>query len=180
MDNNWRTALFEQALSDYRMMIRLIHTDSVEDCHRLHYLLMASEKIAKAFTSNGANPPELKHEALTKFLQMAHHIGALQQACDMTDTHKFIIYLRSLQSIAQRLEKLAPQGKEQLPNPEYPWEEREIGRQGDIHVHIRVPARHDFSLEWQNNAASIGKFMQFLDVCFKIAHRNLTDPRVVS
>ena len=45
---DWRTAYLEQAKSDYAMLLKL-NRDEAPLCHRLHYLQMTTEKMAKGF-----------------------------------------------------------------------------------------------------------------------------------
>lgn len=68
---SWRTAYFVQAQSDYRVFREFRRRADIEICHKLHYLQMATEKLAKAFLSphTGGAPPRV-HTALARFLRM--------------------------------------------------------------------------------------------------------------
>jgi hypothetical protein len=44
----WREAFRQQALSDYAVFRHLTRVADIPVCHRLHYLQMATEKLAKS------------------------------------------------------------------------------------------------------------------------------------
>ena len=68
----WREAFLRQAESDYRIFRDLNHSQaSVPVCHQLHYLQMATEKLAKALTCPDAGyPPKATHVAFARFLRI--------------------------------------------------------------------------------------------------------------
>ena len=48
MANDWRSAFFKQAKSDFQLFKKLAEDDNVPHCQKLHYLLMTTERCQKA------------------------------------------------------------------------------------------------------------------------------------
>jgi hypothetical protein len=68
---DWRTAYLTQAKSDYAMLLKLIREEAPL-CHRLHYLQMTTEKMAKGFLTKKGGPRYAKtHDAFAKFVKIA-------------------------------------------------------------------------------------------------------------
>ena len=66
---DWRSAYLEQAKSDFTMF-QVIQDAPL--CHRLHYLQMATEKLAKGFlTPPGGARYGKTHDAFVRFLRVA-------------------------------------------------------------------------------------------------------------
>lgn len=76
------------------------------------------------------------------------------------------------QSVSRYIENLAPSGIE-LPNPEYPWEERKLN-ENTIQVIVHVPASHKWP-EWDRSLAEIVKLLEFLEGCFRAVEQELTE-----
>jgi hypothetical protein len=55
----WRDAFLKQAHSDYSVYKKLNEL-RLPLCHKLHYLQMATEKLAKAYQCNNRNTPPKK------------------------------------------------------------------------------------------------------------------------
>jgi hypothetical protein len=72
MASSWREAFYLQARSDYDLLL-LLNEQGAPLCHRLHYLQMATEKLAKGFQSDPAtnNRPIRSHAAFVRFMQLA-------------------------------------------------------------------------------------------------------------
>ncbi len=154
---DWRSSYLEQAKSDYAMftMIR----DQAPLCHSLHYLQMATEKLAKGFlTQPGGTRYARTHNALVKFMRVSKTRPEFQAACRFKQSRQFTAYVDSLLSIAQKVEDLSPEGEDH-PNPEYPWE---------INGVIVIPSEYHFSDMAIENPKMI-KLLQFVDDCFEIA-----------
>lgn len=175
-NHNWRTAFFTQAFSDYKLLIFLARhgmTDDgyrVEECHKLHYLQMTAEKLAKGFMTNGLNPPEFDHTMLARFFRdvLPKHQG-LRKFLGFADDASFKHYLNGFEEIVHYIASLAPGGKRQdknraPENPEYPWETR-AWRNG-IAIQMHVPCEHDWE-KWQTT--EMIKFLEFLDKCIGYA-----------
>ena len=117
---DWRTSYLEQAKSDYGVFTLLRNQASL--CHSLHYLQMATEKLAKGFlTRPGGTRYGRTHDALVKFMRLSKTRPEFQAACRFTQSGQFTAYVDSLLNIAQQVEDLSPEGGDH-PNPEYPWE----------------------------------------------------------
>jgi len=156
--HNWRTAFLAQAKSDFNVLVRLFQGRESERCHRLHYFLMASEKLAKGYLTNGKERPQPTHEALVRFLRQAHLFRDLRKRCRMTSKRQFQHYLVGLLPIAQEAENLFPRANEPKPNPEYPWQGTEDS--------ICVPCEYAFAdWEWDKPRSKFIKIMEFLESC---------------
>ena len=69
----WREAFLEQARSDFAMF-DLLNEAKVPQCHVLHYLQMATEKLAKALSLSprSQEAPPFTHAILVVQMQMIH------------------------------------------------------------------------------------------------------------
>ncbi|MCX7014538.1 MAG: hypothetical protein NTW86_18640 [Candidatus Sumerlaeota bacterium] len=178
MSWNWRTGLLAQALSDYRVFLCLgAMMDEVEMCHRLHYLQMAAEKLAKGLLSSGTTPPKLDHSAFKSFVLEADKFVALSRACNFgDDTKAFKRFLKRLTPVAKRIASLAPEGVG-APNPEYPWEERLLGEHNGIQVQVHVPSLESWS-DWRPDLPEIVETLGFLKGCFQAVEAELSEANV--
>lgn len=136
---DWHRAFLEQARSDHAVLRRLSRLP-VEDCHRLHYLQMVSEKLAKAMLTRpgGGSPPAASHAVLVRMLQVLKARPDLRRQLGFSDAASFKSYIDSLLDLAGKIEGLAPAlaGFTQ-PNAEYPWQDPGASE-------VQVPARYDF------------------------------------
>jgi hypothetical protein len=156
--HNWRTAFLAQSKSDLQMLVHLLREKQSERCHRLHYFLMAAEKLAKGYLTNGQRQPQPTHEALVRFLRQAHLFKDLRRRCRMTSKRQFGQYLAGLLPIAHEAENLIPRADTQKPNPEYPWQTTN----GAVHV----PCEYPFSdWGWDKPRPKIIKLAEFLESC---------------
>ncbi len=171
---NWRTGLLAQARSDYRMYLRLNGlSESIDQCHSLHFLQMATEKLAKGLMSNAATPPALTHKAFQRFVQQAYRHESIKISCGFEeDEAGFILYLRGIQAVARSIENLAPSGIES-PNPEYPWEERRLDG-NTIQIIVHTPESHRW-LEWDMRLPEIIRLLEFLEGCFRVVEQELLE-----
>ena len=137
---DWRNAFLDQARSDHAILVRLADP-AVEYCHRLHYLQMISEKLAKAYSTppGSTAPPPTIHSAFVRMLQILKSRPEIRRQLGFDDATRFKSYIDSLLDLVRKIERLAPsQAGLTLPNPEYPWE--------DMSTHqIQVPARFGFA-----------------------------------
>lgn len=122
---NWREAFFQQAQSDYRVLCKMEDDGEIEESHRLHYLQMMTEKLAKGYfadLSPDSPPPKATHAALVNLLQMLKQLSHVRRRLGMEDAHRFTAYIDSLLPLAGQIQSLAPAiAGTQAPNPEYPW-----------------------------------------------------------
>lgn len=81
MPPDWRKPFGAQAHSDYKTYEILRKTLGVERCHQLHYLQMATEKLAKTFLTRPFSPPKLTHTTFAKFVRFAKGMPGIQREC---------------------------------------------------------------------------------------------------
>ncbi len=134
----WREAFLRQARSENEMRHRL-NDPKVEYSHRLHYLQMVAEKLAKAGLSSpaDADPPKTGHNAIVRYLQTLKGQAFMRRKLGMK-RNAYRKFIDSILPQAYSLERLAPSAAGiTRPNPEYPW--RDPGT-GDI----SAPIDYDF------------------------------------
>lgn len=121
----WAEAFRRQAASDYQVFKQFSAAGSrVAVCHRLHFLQMATEKLAKSFlVGDSSEPPRQTHQALVTFLRVVSSRPEIRVRLKFgNDPKQFRAYINKLVPLAARIEDLAPAGgKTGRSNPEYPW-----------------------------------------------------------
>jgi hypothetical protein len=161
MPNSWRSAFLKQAQADFTMAKKLRRQGDAT-CHWLHYLQMATEKLAKGYTcSELGNAPPHTHSGFTRFIQKgAPSDGRLWAVWgrDLKSRRVFRTQVRRLVPVARLIESLAPALAQSGPNPEYPWED--LGG-------IQVPVEYPFSELSEKSAPQIENLFRFLDTCFR-------------
>jgi len=118
----WQLAFLRQGRSDWETYQR-IDDPAWPTCHRLHFLQMATEKLAKALLIAGDMPLDKithTHAAFVKFMRVARKNHNLQKELGMTYS-QIIAHFNRLLPIAREIEILAPTLAQVGPNPEYPW-----------------------------------------------------------
>lgn len=129
-------------------------------CQRLHYLQMASEKLAKAFLpslKSSARPARV-HSVFVKFLRTSKSFRQIRSASGIRDDRQFRAYIAGLLSTAHELENLAPVGDVDKPNPEYPWESS---------GQVISPLDYPFG-SLQLADPKMVRLLKFIDMCLKI------------
>ncbi len=119
----WRDAYLQQAWSDFKVYQDL-NANGYALCHQLHYLQMATEKLAKGFQCPiGGGPYPKTHFAFVKFLQQIKQQPRIYYSrLQFKSKNQFSSHTQSLAPIADLIEKLAPAGGDyDKVNPEYPW-----------------------------------------------------------
>ena len=122
----WHEAYPAQARSDYAMF-RSLGMQNANHCHQLHYLQMASEKMAKAMlTAPGDDKPApSSHVMFVRMLQVLKGRPEVRRQLGYSDVKVFKAYIDSLLDLATRIEQLSPdQAGLTRPNAEYPWEDQ--------------------------------------------------------
>jgi hypothetical protein len=161
-DKEWAKAYAKQGKSDldvYALLSSLPDDGSaVASCHRLHYLQMAAEKIAKAFRF--MNTGETLEALLTSHAASKEFLNAYFSQDRITRRYRghdarHLSERKAMQRIARAIEELAPAvNREQVPqNVEYPWSD---GAQ------LFIPCEHRFSFE-ELPPNQIQKFVKLLD-----------------
>lgn len=167
MAHSWRTAYFKQGLADYQLFLTLEKTENIPLCHRLHYLQMMTEKLAKGFktepTAKEAHP--FTHAAFVTLLRIVKDRPEFMQACNIGTKEQFLAYLKGLNSLAATIQGLAPDLADKGPNPEYPWQ---------IPQGVMAPIDFNFpDLNLNAKDLRLIKMLKFIDICFQIAQREL-------
>jgi len=138
----WHDAFLEQARSDWRAY-EAIQNLSLDECHVLHYLQMATEKLGKAMLlaeEDDIKKVRTSHKAFIRFLHVSARHPIVQEHLQMS-AQQMRMYIKSLLPLAQEIEKLAPALAQDGPNAEYPW----MDPSGSIHI----PAFFQFSVAQQ-------------------------------
>lgn len=124
----WAKAYARQSLSDFKVFEFLSNSEGIEECHRLHFLQMACEKIAKAYrfrdTTKGSEDLLTSHVGFSTFLRIYLNSTVFQSDYRDRDALFRGVSQFSL-ALAREIERLAPAvDREAFPcNVEYPWEE---------------------------------------------------------
>lgn len=162
MPMDWRTAYFQQAQSDYAMLLKLLEDRNTPLCHSLHYLQMTTEKMAKGFLTRPGDGPQRTHNAFVAFVQTSAPFDRdLQSACGCVNIGQYRAYLAGLHNLAQAIENLFPDGPDH-PNPEYPWIFQGV---------IYVPDAYNFSgdeLNLLRQSPRMVKMLKFIAACFDV------------
>lgn len=127
----WAIANARQSASDlhvYEVLqaSALAPPDQIEECHRLHYLQMACEKIAKAyrFRDTSAFEENLTTSlvAFSKFIENFIKSSVVKQRQGFYDAWMGNVF-RYSRKLAEEIERLAPavDRLESPANAEYPW-----------------------------------------------------------
>ncbi|MFH1113182.1 MAG: hypothetical protein V1792_04615 [Pseudomonadota bacterium] len=136
---NWQDAFLVQAWSDYQIF-QAMNESRYPVCHKLHYLQMATEKLAKGCLCEitGNSPPQKTHFAFVRFLRYtkSHPLGKKRLGFAQKK-QAYSAYVDSLIPTAYKIERLAPAGGGFSDvNPEYPWSRHD--------GNISCPVEYDF------------------------------------
>lgn len=123
--NSYQTLWWQQAKSDHETFV-LLRREGAVQCHSLHYLQMATEKIAKAYFWRAGSPPPRSHAGFVQFLRFLGQVRARdrQRVANLFSFHRFEdfqAWIRKTLPIAYDLQRLNPQLAGAGPNLEYPW-----------------------------------------------------------
>lgn len=152
---------WEQAKSDHAVFV-LLRVKGVGDCHLLHYLQMAAEKISKAYLWRSGTEPPRSHVGLMPFLQalISRSLGHKEQQriaeiFDFRRRQDMEAWVRQVSPLAHELQNITPALAQDGPNTEYPWP--------PAHP-TNCPALHSFdlwaSLRDQAQGRSLLKFIE--------------------
>lgn len=153
--STWKEAFLQQARSDFMVLLHLKQT-TLDYCHFLHYLQMASEKLAKSHLCHGTNPPKFVHDALVKFIRVESIAGKLRWSYPGFSAAQYRETMKDLLPLAQKIEALAPEKNVSCPNPEYPWI-----FPGSSATEVIAPAQYHFPHFDKKNFQMI-RFFEFL------------------
>jgi hypothetical protein len=124
---DWADAYAEQSSSDFNVYRLLFTSPDIPICHRLHYLQMASEKIAKAYQFRDLTSSQSKlttsHVAFSRFIEGFLSSPQIRNEYQGRDA-QLKRFKQSARNLAREIERLAPAvDSEHSPcNSEYPWE----------------------------------------------------------
>ncbi|GEM_PF-562943 len=179
MSIDWRRGYARQAISDFRVFEKVCEL-GVPVCHQLHYLQMASEKMAKAMNTPPGTSAPLKttHKALVMFVRNARSdqriFNYISPYYRKMQRAQFNACVASFESLAQQIEDLSPKGGSvQAPNPEYPWIAHvpdSINPSRTIQV-LKVPCEEPFN-NLRPESAKVHKFREFLASCIRYLEKN--------
>ncbi len=159
--NRLADAYAEQSRSDFA--VYSVHLRDVEECHRLHFLQMACEKIAKAYrlrdTESFAEDDLYSHVVFSKFILgflKARHLREYYHSREAKRRH----IERYARGLAVGVERLAPAvDRERTPeNAEYPWVSGEA---------VSTPARHRYALSGELAEPAGQDFLKLLEVAIE-------------
>jgi hypothetical protein len=158
---NWQEAYLAQARSDWTTYRILQQHADVGAHDELHYLQMASEKLAKAaLLASGVELAEVRttHRVVVKCLRVLRHCGPLQRAYGL-DNDAWRQMLGSLAPAADSIELLCPALAGSGPNTEYPWSTVDGGE-------AIAPCRHAWRPDPRQNRRTI-RLLALLDLLLR-------------
>jgi hypothetical protein len=168
-----RGAYLRQASSDLAVYQALYARPELPACHALHYLQMATEKLAKAVLLATGSRTEAdvraSHKALSLLPGVLKGRRSDAQRVDYANPRAFDSFLDGVKSLCRAIDELSPSiGPQQAgggaadgPNCEYPW----FGRGGAAGEHWLAPAEWAFSVERllkEGNGPGLIPFLQRL------------------
>lgn len=154
-------AYAEQSQSDFRVYNEYLR--GAEECHRLHYLQMACEKIAKAYrirdlTALGSHDL-YSHLAFSRFILGFLKTPQIRLRFEGRDARRRQIE-RYARIFSVEIEKLAPAvDRETTPaNVEYPW---------TADAAIFVPCRHSYAVTRHLGEQGGRDFLKLLEIAIE-------------
>ncbi len=158
----WAATYAMQARSDFEVYKILTQLEEVEACHRLHYLQMACEKIAKAYrlrdTETSLENAQTRHVAFADFIEIyLRSRKVVKRYAARGEMLKNVT--RDARLFARDIERLAPAvDREQTPqNVEYPWEDN-----GEV----ICPCRYDFPMLRRLRSPAGANFLKVIETAF--------------
>lgn len=158
--NNAQRLWWQQAQSDFALFKQLRGVGAHE-CHLLHYLQMATEKLSKAYFWHSENPPPKTHTGFFRFLKAllsrrpASQLKMIANVLGFDRPRDLEKWVSNIQQLAYGLQNIAPAEAGNGPNPEYPWPHE---------APAHCPASHSFALWAQlSNSGKGRKLMQIID-----------------
>ena len=155
--NPQQHAFYRQALSDWETFRYLRHRGKRIECHELHYLQMATEKLAKAYLWGTKTPPRQVHASFIQFLRRAATDARIRRSLNVAQQSQFEEWIRSSLPLARAVEMLSPGLAQNGPNPEYPWPPA---------LPMVAPVDHDFAISGELDAAKGRKLIDLIGKLF--------------
>lgn len=159
----WRQAYLRQAVADFTLYQELTR-DRRPLCHRLHYLQMATEKMAKfQLTKVSGGPHRPTHVVLVAFLKLIKGRPEIRRKMgypEKGNAAAYWAYIDSLLPTAEKIQALAPVGGNfKKVNAEYPWEDSDSDR-------VIAPIDHGFP---EFDRHELLKFQTFMENFIRIS-----------
>jgi hypothetical protein len=138
--NNAQELWWRQAQSDQAFFVQLRRAGA-HDCHLLHYLQMATEKLSRVYLWRSGHAPPKVHTGFVRFLRaildrraVLDRIVAVLGFGRREDLDHWV---RNVLVLAYSVQNIAPAEAGNGPNPEYPWPHE---------APVDCPSRHRFVL----------------------------------
>jgi hypothetical protein len=154
----WRAAFMLQAKHEYALYRRL-NDERAAIADQLHYLQMASEKLARGYLAKATDhdPPPMTHAGIIRMLQHLKTDPRIRRKLGFDHRESFRNYLDSLADTARRMQLLAPAlAGASRPNPEYPWMDRDSGE-------ICIPFQFGFAEIDEFKFPQVSRFLKLLN-----------------
>jgi hypothetical protein len=150
--NEPQRLFLDQARSDYETYRYLTRTRK-NICHRLHYLQMSTEKLAKVYFWQRGSFPGFSHHVFVPFLRdLLTDQPSVHEWFGYRSQHSFDLQRNAIRELALRIQNLAPAHGNNGPNPEYPWPPANP---------TNSPLRHDFQ-EWHDwSETAAGRHLRY-------------------
>ncbi|HUY32736.1 MAG TPA: hypothetical protein VMV69_08130 [Pirellulales bacterium] len=152
---------WDQARSDLAVFVRLRRSGGVEECHLLHYLQMATEKLSKAYVWRSGKVPPKNHTGFVRFLKAlldrkVSELERIARTLGFSRPQDLDRWVANIQTLAYALQNTAPAEAQNGPNAEYPWPHE---------APAHCPASHVFDL-WNHleNTGQGRKLMAFIQL----------------
>jgi hypothetical protein len=116
---------WEQASSDIHLFEKLLLL-GVAQCHLLHYLQMATEKLSKAYFWRSGKVPPKTHTGFVRFLKALlnrrpSELERIAKSLGFGRSQDLEKWVAAIQPLAYALQNVAPAEAINGPNAEYPW-----------------------------------------------------------
>ncbi len=123
--NGAQARWWKQARSDFSIFV-LLRRAGAHECHLLHYLQMATEKLSKAYLWRSGHAPPKKYTGFVRFLKAlldrrSADLEWVSKALGFGRPEDLDKWVSSIQTLAYSLQNIAPAIAWDRPNPEYPW-----------------------------------------------------------
>ncbi len=155
--NDAQELWWRQARSDHALFVQSRRA-GIDECHLLHYLQMATEKLSKAYFWRSGHSPPRTHTGFVRFLKALldrrADLDRIASGLGFRRREDLDNWVRNVQVLAYALQNIAPAEAGDGPNPEYPWPH-------DTPAHC--PIGHKFVLwEQLSNTGRGRKLMEFI------------------
>lgn len=154
--NNAQELWWRQAQSDQALFVQLRRVGAHE-CHLLHYLQMATEKLSKAYLWRSGHAPPKVHTGFMRFLRALldrrADLDRIATVLGFRRREDLDHWVRNVLTLAYSLQNIAPAEAGNGPNPEYPWPHE---------APADCPIRHTFAL-W-NQLTNTGQGRKLMEV----------------